>query len=87
VLRGCDAPDRISNIVGDQQRAGLVEREPERPPARLPVRLKKTGDDVLRFAVGTLSPTSGQVATPAFGRALSPSIRRIDSISESAQVD
>ena len=48
-----DAPNRISDVIGNQKRSGLVDGESDRPSARLPVRVKKIGDDILSFAIGT----------------------------------
>src|ERR1700722_18023346 len=50
--RGADAPDGISDVVGDQKRSGFVDGESDRPSARLSVRVKKIGDDILGFAIG-----------------------------------
>ena len=47
---GRDAPDRIADVVGDQQRAGLVDRDADRAAARLAVGVEEAGDDVLGLA-------------------------------------
>ena len=48
---GADAPNRIADVIGDQQRAGLVDRQPDRPSARMSVCIEEAGDDILGFAV------------------------------------
>jgi hypothetical protein len=47
---GGDAPNRISDIIGNQKRSGLVDSESDRPSSRLSVEI---GDDILGFAIGT----------------------------------
>ena len=46
------APDGISDVIGNQKRSGFVDRESDRPSARLPIRVKEIGDDILGFAIG-----------------------------------
>ena len=50
---GADAPNRIADVIGNQKRSGLVDRESDRPPSRLSVHVKEIGDDILRFAIRT----------------------------------
>src|ERR1700733_8594346 len=50
--RGADAPDGISYVIGNQKRSGFVDSESDRPSARLPIRVKEIGDDILGFAIG-----------------------------------
>jgi hypothetical protein len=50
---GTDAPNRISDVIGDQKRSGLVYSESDWPAARLPVCVKKIRDHILRFAIGS----------------------------------
>ena len=47
-----DTPDCISDVVCNQKRSGLVDSQSDRPPAGLAVRVKKIGDNILRFAIG-----------------------------------
>ena len=50
--RGAYAPDGISDVIGNQKRSGFVDGESDRPSARLPIRVKEIGDDILGFAIG-----------------------------------
>src|SRR5579872_1236350 len=45
---GCHAPDRIADIVGDQQRARFVDGKPDGTSARVILVVKKSGYDILR---------------------------------------
>ena len=47
---GGDAPNRVPDVVGNQEGAGLVDRQPDRSTARVLVWIEKAGDDVLGFA-------------------------------------
>jgi hypothetical protein len=53
VARGADAPNRIPDVIGNQKRTGLIDGESDRPSSRLPVGVKKIGDDILSFPIGT----------------------------------
>src|SRR4051812_2891493 len=46
-----DAPDCVADIIGDQQRARLIDRKANRPAAGLIVAVKETGHNVLCNAV------------------------------------
>ena len=50
---GGDAPDGISDVIGNQKRTGLVDGEFYRPSPGLSVGVKEIGDHILRFAIGT----------------------------------
>src|SRR3981081_4861367 len=45
-------PHGVCKIVGDQQSTGTVDRQTNRPSARLIFRIEEAGDDVLRRAAG-----------------------------------
>src|SRR4051812_2087454 len=47
-----NAPDHPSDVVGDQQRAGGVHRDPHRAPAGVSGAVDKTGKDELRRTAG-----------------------------------
>ena len=51
--RSGDAPNSIADVISDQKRAGLVEGEANGTTARLSLRVKKIGDDILGLAIGT----------------------------------
>jgi len=52
----CDSPDGIPNIIRDEQRPGLVDRDANRPPHRVSVRLDESCEDIyglsIRFSIG-----------------------------------
>ena len=50
---GCHAPDRVPDVIGDQEGAGFVEGHPDRPAARFAVRIEESRDDILGLAVRT----------------------------------
>ena len=47
---GCHTPNRIPDVIGNQQGTGLVDGQPDRPSAGLFIRVR---DDVLGFAART----------------------------------
>jgi hypothetical protein len=51
---GCHTPN-IPDVIGNQQGAGLVDGQPNRPYAGLFIRVQEAGDDVLGFAARTLA--------------------------------
>ena len=53
-----DPPNRVSDIVGDQQSATPIDRQTNRPSARVIVGIEEAGDDILRRAAG-LSAAEG----------------------------
>ena len=46
------APNRISNVISNQKRARLVEREADGSSTRSSFRVKEIGDDILGFPIG-----------------------------------
>lgn len=50
---GCHTPNRIPDVIGNQQGTGLVDGQPDRPSAGLFIRVQEAGDDVLGFAART----------------------------------
>jgi NAD(P)-dependent dehydrogenase (short-subunit alcohol dehydrogenase family) len=52
LLRACrrHAPDRVADVVGDQQRALLVDRDADRAALRLALVVEEAGQHVLRLA-------------------------------------
>ena len=48
---GRDAPNRIPNVIGNQQRSGLVDSQSDRASTRMSVGVEEAGDDIFGFAV------------------------------------
>src|SRR5947209_12333430 len=46
----CDAPDRIADVVGHQQRARLVDADADRAALGVAAVVEESGQDVLRLA-------------------------------------
>jgi hypothetical protein len=55
---GADAPDGVSDVIGNQKRSALVDGASDRPSSRLSVRVDEIGYDILRFAIGAPGATA-----------------------------
>ena len=53
---GSHPPDRVSDIVGDQERAGAIDRDPDRAAVRVAAFVEETGEHIFgraaRLAAG-----------------------------------